>query len=593
MRLSAHQTVAQCNTTVMFGCKLITGLTRRKTIDFVVSDSPFNRCMNVFDLTALGLSSLLDAGLYVVIGQIAHSVAGPSTIFSFLIAAISSLLAGLCYAEFSSRISRNGSGYIYTYVAMGEIFAFLAGWCMITEFILGSATLARACSEYIDFLFNGMVYTFFKQEIGAWNLPILGPFPDPLAFGLVIIASLIICSGVKQSKRVMDVTVLCNLLVITFIVFVGSYYADTRNWSSIEKFAPFGWTGILAATPSCFFCFIGLDVIPSASEEAINPSLSVPLSILLSLGVSLFAYIAVIVVLTMMVPYYRLTDLAPIAEAFSARAFGGSKYIVSVGAICSMLSSLLASSFASPRLLYSVAHDGLIFGCFARVDTERKIPLRAVAVSGSLGAILALLFNMQQLVEMVSMATITTYVMVSISVILSRYQPFKNTSTYEDHGAERKHSWLRFSFSRRKDRDQTNPRDHVTEACNASATELTSTIANVTVTIMILSMSALCVSLRIWIADLANNTEPITICFTTLYAFITVASLVVLGVQPQSTASVSFMIPAVPFLPALSIFINLMLLTMLHSFSYVRFASWMAVGKLQSYSKEHFPAKAS
>lgn len=577
----------------MFGYKLIAGLTRRKTIDFVLSDSPFNRCMNVFDLTALGLASLLDVGLYVVIGQIAHSVAGPSTIFSFLIAAVSSLLTGLCYAEFSSRVTRGGSGYIYTYVAMGEIFAFLVGWCMITEFILASASLARACSEYIDFLFNGQVYAFFEQEFGAWNLPILGSFPDPLAFGLVIIVTLIICSGVKQSKRVMDVTVLCNLLVITFIIFVGSYYADTRNWSSIDKFAPYGWTGILAATPSCFFCFIGFDVIPSASEEAINPSVSVPLSILLSLAVSLFAYIAVIIVLTMMVPYYQLKDLAPLAEAFSARAFGASKYIVSVGALCSMLSSLLASSFATPRLIYSVAYDGLIFGCFTKVDTERKIPLRAVAVSGSLSAILALLFNMQQLVEMVSIATIATYVMVSISVILSRYQPSKNSLTYEDQPTERTQSWLRFLFSRRKNSDQKHPRDGVRAACHASGTEFNSTMANVTVTIMILSMSALCVSLRTWITDPDHNLEPTTIFSTTLYAFITVASLVVLGVQPQSTTSFSFMIPAVPFLPALSIFINLMLLTLLHSLTYVRFASWMAVGKSQTYSIGHFPAKAS
>lgn len=145
----------------MFGYKLIAGLTRKRTVDFVLSDSPFKRCMNVFDLTALGLASLLDAGLYVVIGQTAHSVAGPAIIMSFLVAAISSLLAGLSYAEFAARVNRGGSGYIYTYVAMGEIFAFLVGWCMITEFILSSASLAVACSQYINFLFNGSVYSFF------------------------------------------------------------------------------------------------------------------------------------------------------------------------------------------------------------------------------------------------------------------------------------------------------------------------------------------------------------------------------------------------------------------------------------------------
>lgn len=132
---------------------------------------------------------------------------------------------------------------------------------------------------------------------------------------------------------------------------MGSFYADASNWSTIDKFAPYGWTGILAATPSCFYCFIGFDVIPSASEEAIKPAVSVPLAILLSLVISLFAYIAVIIVLTMMVPYYKLKDLAPLAEAFSTRAFGASKYIVSAGALFSMFSSLISSSFATPRLI--------------------------------------------------------------------------------------------------------------------------------------------------------------------------------------------------------------------------------------------------
>lgn len=568
----------------MFGYKLIAGLTRRKTDDFISSDSPLKRCMNLFDLTALGIGSLVDAGLYVVIGQTAHSVAGPAIILSFIIAAVPSLLTGLCFAEFASRVNRSGSGYIYTYVTMGEVWAFLTGWCMITEFILSSASLAAACSEYINFLFNGSVYNFFKEELGVWNEPALGQFPDLLAFGLVFIVTIIICLGVKESKLVLDITVFCNLLVITFVVFVGAYYADVSNWSTMAKFAPYGWTGILAAAPSCFYCFIGFDTIPSASEEAINPSVSVPLAILLSLGIGLLAYIAVIIVLTMMLPYYQLKDLAPLAEAFAARAFGASKYIVSAGALFSMLSSLLAASFATPRLIYSVAYDGLIFGCFTKIDKQRQMPLRAVAVSGALSAFLAFLFEMRQLVEMVSITSITTYTMVSVSVILTRYQPSIDSLANEDQLTVRTQSWLRNLFSKRKKGAdkiyQELPRDsNVTTACHASSTESSNTIANVTVTIMLLSMFALCVSLKTWITS-TENMETMAIFSVSLYAFITVACLVVLGLQPQNCVTFSFMVPGVPFLPALSIFINMILLTLLHPLTYVRFAIWIAVGKL-------------
>lgn len=576
------------NSVEMFGYNFVTGLTRRKTDDFIPSDSPFKRCMNVFDLTALGIGSLIDAGLYVVIGQVAHSVAGPAIILSFLIAAVASLLAGLCYAEFASRVNRAGSGYIYTYVAMGEIWAFVTGWCMITEYILSAASLASACSEYINFLCNGSVYTYFIEEFGVWNEPSLASFPDLVAFALVIIATIIICLGVKESKLVLDATVVINLLVVTFIIFAGAYYADSSNWSTMEKFAPYGWTGILTAASTCFYCFIGFDTIPSASEEAINPTMSIPLAILLSLGVSLFVYIGVIIVLTMMVPYYQLKELAPIAEAFAARGFTASKYIVSTGALCSMLSSLLAACFATPRLIYSIAYDGLIFGCFTKINQDRKMPLRAVAVSGVLSAFLAFLLDMRQLVEMVSIMTLTTYTMVSLSVIFTRYQPNLESVANEGQLKQRTQSWLRALLRKRKkgpsDTYQKLPQtghDSVTTACHASPSECSNTVANVTVTIMLLSMFALCIYLKTWITS-KDNIEATTIFAVALYAFVTVACLIVLQLQPQNCATFSFMVPCVPLLPALSIFINMLLLTLLQPLTYIRFAIWMTIGKLSN-----------
>ncbi|XP_022780864.1 cationic amino acid transporter 4-like [Stylophora pistillata] len=272
---------------------------------------------------------------------------------------------------------------------MGEIWAFVTGWCMITEYVLSAASLASACSEYINFLSNGSVYKFFEDEFGLWQATALSEFPDLVAFALVFLATIIICLGVRESKIILDATVFANLLIVTFIIVVGGYHANAYNWSTLEKFAPYGWTGILTAASSCFYCFIGFDTIPNASEEAINPNVSVPLAILMSLGISLFVYIGVITVLTMMVPYYQLKDLAPVAEAFAKRGFAASKYIVSVGALCAMLSSLLAACFATPRLIYAVAYDGLIFGCFTKINKERQVPLRAVAVSGVLSALLA------------------------------------------------------------------------------------------------------------------------------------------------------------------------------------------------------------
>lgn len=569
----------------MYGYQFIQGLTRRKTDDFVPSDSPFRRCMNVFDLTALGIGGLIDAGLYVVIGQLAHSVAGPAIIVSFLIAAVASLLAGMSYAEFASRVTRSGSGYIYTYVAMGEIWAFVAGWCMITEYVLSAASLASACSQYINFLSNGSVYDYFTEEFGVWNAPALASFPDLLALALVFLATLIVCLGVRESKLVLDITVFGNLLIVTFIIFVGSYYANVEHWSTMEKFAPYGWSGIFTAASSCFYCFIGFDSIPSASEEAINPTVSVPLAILLSLGISLFLYIGVIVVLTMMVPYYQLKDLAPIAEAFAKRGFAASKYIVSVGALCAMLSSLLAACFATPRLIYSVAYDGLIFGCFTKINKDRQIPLRAVAASGLLSALLAFLFDMRQLVEMMGFMTLITYTTVSISVILTRYQTNPDWVGYEEQLLERTQSWLRDLLKKKKkglsDDYKKLPQsgsDSVTTACHASPNECSNTIVNVTVAIMILSMFAVCVYLRTWISS-TDNIDASTIFAVSLYGSVTVTCLIVLQFQPKNGATFSFMVPCVPLVPALSILINIFLLTLFHPRTYIRSTIWITIGK--------------
>ena len=541
--------------------------------------------MNVFDLTALGIGGLIDAGLYVVIGQLAHSVAGPAIIVSFLIAAVASLLAGMSYAEFASRVTRSGSGYIYTYVAMGEIWAFVAGWCMITEYVLSAASLASACSQYINFLSNGSVYDYFTEEFGVWNAPALASFPDLLALALVFLATLIVCLGVRESKLVLDITVFGNLLIVTFIIFVGSYYANVEHWSTMEKFAPYGWSGILTAASSCFYCFIGFDSIPSASEEAINPTVSVPLAILLSLGISLLLYIGVIVVLTMMVPYYQLKDLAPIAEAFAKRGFAASKYIVSVGALCAMLSSLLAACFATPRLIYSIAYDGLIFGCFTKINKGRQIPLRAVAASGLLSALLAFLFDMRQLVEMMGFMTLITYTTVSISVILTRYQTNPDWVCYEEQLLERTQSWLRDLLKKKKKGLSDDYKkllqsgsDSVTTACHARPNECSNTIVNVTVAIMILSMFAVCVYLRTWISS-TDNIDASTIFAVSLYGSVTVTCLIVLQFQPKNGATFPFMVPCVPLVPALSVFINIFLLTLFHPHTYIRSTIWITIGK--------------
>lgn len=186
----------------------------------------------------------------------------------------------------------------------------------------------------------------------------------------------------------------CNLLVIIFIIFVGLFYVDVSNWLIIDKFVFYGWIGIFVVMFSCFYCFIGFDVIFSVSEEVIKLVVLVLLVIFLFLVISLFVYIVVIIVLIMMVFYYKFKDFVFFVEVFSICVFGVLKYIVLVGVLFLMFSSLIFFSFVMFCFIYFVVYDGLIFGCFIDVNKEKKILLCVVVVSGFLSVFLVFFFNM-------------------------------------------------------------------------------------------------------------------------------------------------------------------------------------------------------
>ena len=373
-------------------------LTRKKPAEDWLAESPLKRCLTTLDLTSIGVGTVVGAGLYVVTGELARDVAGPAIILSFFIAAVSAFFSGICYAEFGCRIPKAGSAYVYSYVAVGEFWAFFVGWNMILEYLIAAASLARACSEYINSFAQGYIYKFFMDDIATWNVSALGSFPDFLAMALAIVFTVIVSLGAHKSSLVNKVMTFINLSVITFIICAGLYYVDGKNWQS--NFTPYGVSGVLTAAGSCFYAFVGFDVIGTASEEAINPKRSVPLSIILTLAISFLAYFGVATILTLILPYDELSQFAPLAEAFAQRGFSGAKYVVATGGLCATMSTLLTNSFAAPRVVYSMASDGLLFNWFAHVHEKTKVPVRAAVVDGILIATLAFLLDVKQLVSL-------------------------------------------------------------------------------------------------------------------------------------------------------------------------------------------------
>lgn len=411
-------------------------LTRMKPIDNDTSDSPLKRCLNVFDLTSLGVGATVGAGLYVVTGQIARDVAGPAVVLSFFIASVAAFLSGICYAEFGCRITKAGSAYMYTYTSLGEIWAFIIGWNMILEYVIGTASLGRAASEYIDSIAGGVMHKSLSEHLGM-HVEGLGSYPDFLAFFLVLMMSLIIGFGAKHSAYFNKVVTGTNLLVIVFVVIVGMFHLNPKNWSGNGQFLPFGVSGVLAGAASCFYCFVGFDVIATASEETLNPKRSIPLAIMLSLIISFLAYFGVSTVLTLMISYKDLDKVAPLPEAFKHVGLPGAKYVIAVGGLCALLGSLMSGIFAVPRILYSMSTDGLIFSCFAKIYERTNIPINSLLAAGLLSALLSLLLDLKQLVEMLSIGTLLAYTLVSTSVLVLRFQPGVESVEIKEDGGYR------------------------------------------------------------------------------------------------------------------------------------------------------------
>lgn len=262
---------------------LVKRFTQKKLIDpKTLSRSELSRCLSIFDLTALGIGSTLGAGIYVLAGQVARSIAGPSIVISFFIAAVASILSGLCYAEFGARVPKAGSAYVYSYVTMGELCAFVIGWNLFLEYVIGASSVARAWSDYFDSVLNNRIRNYTLTHVGEFHASGLATYPDFFALLLVLLVTLILGVGVKNSSRFNNIFTGINLVVILFITCVGMYFAKGENWS--RDFMPFGISGVFSGAATCFYAFVGFDVIATTGEEAKNPSKAIPIAIVLALG---------------------------------------------------------------------------------------------------------------------------------------------------------------------------------------------------------------------------------------------------------------------------------------------------------------------
>ncbi|CAH0585762.1 unnamed protein product [Chrysodeixis includens] len=568
-------------------------MNRRKPIYGDSLDTPLNRCLTTLDITLLGVGHMVGAGIYVLTGTVARHMAGPATALSFLLAGITSTLAALCYAEFGTRIPRAGSAYAYTYVSIGEFWAFIIGWNIVLEYMIGAASVARAWSGYLDAMLDGAISNATISITGEMHETLLSRYPDVLAFLICIVASLILAVGVKTSAYINNGLTILNLLVISLVIFLGFYYADLGNWSAKNGgFMPYGVSGVLAGAATCFYAFVGFDSISASSEEAKDPSRSIPIATILSMALVAFGYILVALALTLMVPYQSINPDAALPAALGAVHADWAKYAVAVGAVCGMTTTLLGSLFSLPRCLYAMSADGLLFGFLSDISNKSQIPIINLIISGFSSALIALLFDLEKLVEFMSIGTLLAYTIVSAAVIILRYRPVPPMDEKNSFGVPQLES--------PGDREDSSATGTPATDCGSSSSEMFEALTvgrlrpqyawlepvaggrapGAAVTSCVYTFTVAAAALCAHNHFLAEPAGPWALLPDFILSGIIVTCLVIIWAHQQSPTRLPFRVPWVPLLPAASVMLNVELMINLNALTWARFAIWMTFGLL-------------
>jgi amino acid transporter len=437
------------------------GLFRKKTVQDILKQVEKNNAdghnalgkhLTARDLTAFGIAAIVGAGIFSTIGK-ASSDGGPAVIFLFLFTAIACSFAAFAYAEFASMVPVSGSAYTYSYVAFGEIIAWIIGWALIMEYSVGNITVAISWSDYftslldsggihlpqwvqMDFLSasrgfddatalmqGGKDYAKLSPALQdaymAWTTsPVIGSFhfvADLPALLIIVLITALIYRGMKESRNASNIMVVVKLCIVLLVIAVGVFYVDTANW---DPFAPNGVTGVLKGVSAVFFAYIGFDAISTTAEECKDPQRDLPKGMMWAIIICTILYIAIALVLTGMVSYDQLNVGDPLAFVFEKLDLKWMSGIIAVSAVVAMASVLLVFQMGQPRIWMSMSRDGLLPKRFSKVHPKYKTPSYATIVTGFVVAVPALFLNLTLVTDLCSIGTLFAFVLVCAGVLV-------------------------------------------------------------------------------------------------------------------------------------------------------------------------------
>ncbi|MBM7692167.1 APA family basic amino acid/polyamine antiporter [Peribacillus deserti] len=395
-------------------------LFRKKVVSNQFSENSLNRVLGAMDLTLLGVGAIIGTGVFVLTGVAAAKYAGPALILSFIIAGLACVFAALCYSEFASMIPQSGSAYTYSYVAFGEIFAWVLGWDLVLEYGLASSAVASGWSGYFQSLLSGFGIHIPTALTSAFD-PSKGTVIDLPAVIIVLLVTLLLTRGVKESARFNAIMVVIKVAVVLLFIAVGVWYVEPANW---EPFMPFGFSGVVTGAAVVVFAYFGFDAVSTAAEEVKNPQRNLPIGIISALAICTTLYIAVSLILTGIVPFNMLNVKDPVAFALQFIGQDWAAGFISLGAMVGITTVLIVMMFGQTRLFFAMSRDGLLPKRLSTVHPKTKVPLASTWGTGILVALFAGFVPLDKLAELTSIGTLFAFATVSLGIaVLRKTQP--------------------------------------------------------------------------------------------------------------------------------------------------------------------------
>ena len=402
-------------------------LLRKKPVQLLTSETAgdakhghLEPTMGLFQLTMLGVGATIGTGIFIVLTQ-AVPKAGPGVVLSFGIAGITAALTALCYAELASTIPVSGSSYSYAYATLGEMVAYLVGWCLLLEYGVSASAIAVGWGQYLNEMF---------VDIFGWRMP--DAISQPPGHGgyfnlpsiiLVVMCCLLLLRGARESATINAIMVVVKIMILIMFIVIAFSAFDSAN---LRPFAPFGVAGIGAAASNIFFSYIGLDAVSTAGEEVKNPRRTLPLAIISALLLVTGLYVLVALAGIGAQPWTAFEGQEA-GLAVILRNITGANWpslLIAIGAVISIFSVTLVVIYGQTRILFAMGRDGMLPEFFYRVNPRTLTPVQNTVIVGIFIASLAAFVPLDILANLTSMGTLVAFAVVSLGVlILRRTQP--------------------------------------------------------------------------------------------------------------------------------------------------------------------------